>query len=144
MKTAKSKIIFSCSALVACVMIVFSGCLMQNTAQVIDSEYWGNFSSSEVFESKYARLGSNTVSYVEYSVSDKNVKHYGVWFPTSLKTGSASFPLVLVVNGSNTRSSTYTDFFVHLASWGFIVCGNDDPQTGTDDTTSAMLDYNFR
>ena len=47
----------------------------------------------------------------------------------------------MVVNGSQTPAKTYMPFFERLASWGFIVVGNDDPQPGTGETASYTLDY---
>ncbi len=47
----------------------------------------------------------------------------------------------MVVNGSQTPAKTYLLYFERLASWGFIVVGNDDPQPGTGKTASATLDY---
>lgn len=39
--------------------------------------------------------------------------------------------MIMVVNASNTRVRNYKPFFDRLASWGFIVAGNEDPQAGT-------------
>lgn len=44
------------------------------------------------------------------------------------------------MNGSETPAKVYLPFFERLASWGFIVVGNDDPQTGNGDTASVTLD----
>ena len=48
---------------------------------------------------------------------------------------------IMVVNGSQTPAKIYLPVFERLASWGFIVVGNDDPQTGNGDTASITLDY---
>ena len=48
--------------------------------------------------------------------------------------------MIIVVNGSNIRVRNYIPFFERLASWGFIVVGNDDPQTGTGESASVTLD----
>jgi hypothetical protein len=49
--------------------------------------------------------------------------------------------MIMVVNASNTRVRNYKPFFERLASWGFIVVGNEDPQCGTGETASITLDY---
>ena len=49
--------------------------------------------------------------------------------------------MIAVVNASGTPAFKYEPWFRRLASWGFIVVGNEDPQAGTGETTSIMLDY---
>lgn len=49
--------------------------------------------------------------------------------------------MIVVVNASGTPAFKYEPWFKRLASWGFIVVGNEDPQAGTGETTSIMLDY---
>ena len=51
------------------------------------------------------------------------------------------YPLIVVVNGSNTAALNYEPYFERLASWGFVVVGNDDRQAGTGISTSLTLDY---
>lgn len=38
--------------------------------------------------------------------------------------------MIMVVNASGTPAASYEPFFPRLASWGFIVVGNEDGQTG--------------
>jgi pimeloyl-ACP methyl ester carboxylesterase len=52
--------------------------------------------------------------------------------------------MIVVVNGSNTKSSMYKPFFERLASWGFIVVGTEDAQPGKGNTTSRTLDFMLR
>ena len=47
----------------------------------------------------------------------------------------------MVVNASNVQAYKYEPFFAKLASWGFIVVGNDDGQTGTGESSAFTLDY---
>lgn len=49
--------------------------------------------------------------------------------------------MILVVNASGTPAASYEPFFPRLASWGFIVVGNEDGQTGNGETASLTLDY---
>ena len=72
---------------------------------------------------------------------NKSVKNIYICYPAELKTSGKQYPLVMVVNGSQTPAKTYLPFFERLASWGFIVVGNDDPQPGTGETASFTLDY---
>jgi hypothetical protein len=46
----------------------------------------------------------------------------------------------VIVNASDLSAPRYEPFFAHLASWGFVVIGNEDRQTGTGESSSEMLD----
>lgn len=54
-----------------------------------------------------------------------------VSFHAELRASDKQYPVVMVVNGSNTPAKIYLPFFQRLASWGFVVVGMDDPQAGT-------------
>ena len=49
--------------------------------------------------------------------------------------------MILVVNASGAPASLYEPFFPRLASWGFVVVGNEDGQTGNGETASITLDF---
>ena len=46
-----------------------------------------------------------------------------------------------MVNGTGVYASKYPALFKHLASWGFIVIGNEDPSTCSGDSADATLAY---
>ncbi|MBQ6572323.1 MAG: hypothetical protein IIX31_06515 [Alistipes sp.] len=62
-----------------------------------------------------------------------------VWMPQSVAPSPR--PIIIVVNGSNAIASRCEPFFERLASWGFVVVGNDDPMAGRGDSTSRTLDF---
>lgn len=103
--------------------------------------YYENFKSEANLEKKYSGLGSYEVSNIDYQSDDKRIDKIRVWYPTELENSTKIYPTIFVVNASNTRALNYEAFFIRLASWGFIVIGNGDPQTGTGETTSITLDY---
>ena len=49
--------------------------------------------------------------------------------------------MIMVVNASGTPAASYEPFFSRLASWGFIVVGNEDGQAGSGETASITLDF---
>ena len=49
--------------------------------------------------------------------------------------------MIIITNASNTRARNIEAYLKHLASWGFIVVGNEDPQAGSGESTSKTLDY---
>ena len=54
-----------------------------------------------------------------------------------------SFPLVVMVNGTGLKALDYKPVFEHLASWGFIVIGNDDTSAWNGRSALASLDIAF-
>lgn len=106
-----------------------------------EDNYYENFSSEGKLEKLYAGIGSYEVAYQEIKSDNKSIKNIRIWYPSEMDTYKEKYPLVMVVNASQTTAEIYKPFFKRLASWGFIVVGNDDPQTGTGDTASETLDY---
>ena len=51
-----------------------------------------------------------------------------------------TFPLVVMVNGTGLKALDYAPVFEHLASWGFIVVGNDDYSAWDGRSACASLD----
>ena len=58
-----------------------------------------------------------------------------------METESKTYPVVVMVNGTGVYASKYPALFKHLASWGFIVIGNEDPSTCSGDSADATLAY---
>ena len=92
-------------------------------------------------EAKYLGRGSYAVEHIAVRSDNTSIKNIYMYYPAELKTSGKEYPLVMVVNGSQTPAKTYLPFFERLASWGFIAVGNDDPQPGTGETASLTLDY---
>ena len=107
----------------------------------LSNSYYESFTSHGDLESKYANKGSYDVNYLECAFDNKSIKNIRIWYPTELISNNEKYPLITVVNGSQTPAKVYLPFFERLASWGFIVVGNDDPQTGNGATASITLDY---
>lgn len=107
----------------------------------LNSNYYEESLCKGALESKYALKGECDVSYMEYPSSNEAIKMIRIWYPSELDENHQRYPLIMVVNGSQSPAKVYMPFFERLASWGFIVIGNDDPQTGTGDTASITLDF---
>ncbi|WP_308642054.1 poly(ethylene terephthalate) hydrolase family protein [Paenibacillus nuruki] len=107
---------------------------------MIEDTYYKNFQSKAILEKKYAGLGSYEVSQVKLKSEDNLIKEYSIWYPRELENKQQMYPLIVVTNASNTAASVYEPFFERLASWGFIVVGNEDKQAGSGLTTSKTLD----
>ena len=64
-----------------------------------------------------------------------------IHYPLELESKDHKYPVVVFVNGTGVYASKYPALFEHLASWGFIVIGNEDPSTCTGDSADGTLAY---
>ena len=107
----------------------------------ITEGYYERFQSDASLEMKYANPGSFETSYTEFISDNESIGKVRVWYPTELESSGKSWPMIMVVNASGTPASSYEPFFPRLASWGFVVVGNEDGQTGNGKTASITLDF---
>lgn len=128
-----------------CIVGVVAALLVKN---YIDSQrpwlkedYYLDFHSDAPLEQKYAGPGDCEVKNTVYKSDDKAIGNIRVWYPAELEESEKQYPMILVVNASNMAALNYKPFFNRLASWGFIVVGNDDRQAGTGVTASKTLDF---
>lgn len=103
--------------------------------------YYKDFRSDAPLEMKYSQPGSYETAYTEFASDDESIRKIRVWYPKDLETGDKVWPMIMVVNASGTPASSFEPFFSRLASWGFIVVGNEDGQTGNGETASLTLDF---
>ena len=103
--------------------------------------YYEAFKSDAPLEMKYSQTGSSEVGYTEFPSDNTSIGKVRVWYPKELDSNDGQWPMVMVVNASGTPVSSYEPFFERLATWGFIVVGNEDPQTGSGQSASITLDF---
>lgn len=103
--------------------------------------YYLSFKSDAPLEVKYSQPGDYTTAYTEFPSDNESIGKIRVWYPAELESGGKSWPMIMVVNASGTPAASYEPFFPRLASWGFIVVGNEDGQTGNGETASLTLDF---
>jgi len=103
--------------------------------------YWDSIKTDGEIERKYTALGSYEVSYVEYETNNELIAKREIWYPAEIESSDKTYPLVLMANGTGVAASKYTEVFKHLASWGFIVVGDENPVTALGDSISINLDY---
>ena len=127
---------------IAAVIVVFviKGFIESKKPSVKD-DYFKDFSSSAPLELKYSQAGEYEVVFCADPSENSGIKKVRFWFPAELADNNRRYPVIVVVNASGTPAFKYEPWFRRLASCGFIVVGNEDPQAGTGETTSVMLDY---
>ena len=111
----------------------------------VPNNYTTSVKTGGEIESKYIKNGSYEVKYFEEKTTE-DFKKYEVYYPKELETNTSKYPVVVFINGTGVYGHKYKALFKHLASWGFIVLGNEDPSTckGTsaDKTLAYILDKN--
>ncbi len=107
----------------------------------LEKDYYTQFQSDSETEKKYAGLGDYEVSGMAAKSEDKAIGNIRIWYPSEMENRQNRYPLIIVVNGSNTAALNYEPYFERLASWGFVVVGNDDRQAGTGISASLTLNY---
>ena len=91
-------------------------------------------------ESKYKKTGSEQVAKVEFNCDNPTIGKIVAVYPQSMLQSDHTFPLVNIGNASNTTAYDLIEAMEHLASWGFVVIGNMDKQTGSGLSISQTLD----
>ena len=112
---------------VVSVWLLLWGCgKMFDGMPAVSDDYQNAFDYPGVLEKKYAMNGQYQVE--EYSVEDEDekIKSHDIYYPTIVKTSQDKWPLVVIANGTGTPAQKYHAIFRHLASWGFIVVGNQE------------------
>ncbi|WP_284523080.1 alpha/beta hydrolase family protein [Corynebacterium aquatimens] len=61
-------------------------------------------------------------------------------YTVAVPEGDGPWPTVVMVNGTSTPASDYLPILEHLASWGFVVVGNEEPHAGDAQSTLRTID----
>ena len=112
------------------------------TAQMAPDNYTTEVKTGGEIEAKYLANGSFEVKSVEIEYpDDADIKTISIFYPAELENKDAKYPVVLFVNGTGVGVSRYKPVFEHLASWGFIAIGNEDPSSWKGEKADATLAY---
>ena len=134
-------IVLLCIVVLVVVLIVVNmiKTAINNKRVWIPANYYTVFESDSALEKKYAGLGEYEVKELEFESENKAIDKIRVWYPNEAE--NRQYPVIVIVNASNTAALNLKPVYARLASWGFVVVGNDDRQTGTGETASETLDY---
>ncbi len=90
-------------------------------------------------EAKYLSMGDYKVKNIKRDGSEITKKYY-IYYPEELKNSDQKYPVVVILNGTGVLPKKYKALFKHLASWGFVVIGNDDGSTGFGKSADETID----
>lgn len=83
-------------------------------------------------EAKYMAMGEYEVLSEAYREQEQATYfQYKVWYPGEMENTDKKYPLIVLANGTGVIATAYEHVFRHLASWGFIVVGNDEANCNT-------------
>lgn len=126
---------------IAVIILTVGGCsVLFGIINHRNENYWKYSEPKGEIETKYTALGSYDVSYTEFNADGKIWKKFEVWYPSEMQDG-ITYPLVIMANGTGVKASQYKEVFKHLASWGFIVVGNEDDNSRTGESSAATLNF---
>lgn len=91
-------------------------------------------------EAKYLAMGKYKVKSTKSKATELTKYNY-VYYPEELESSNKKYSVVVVLNGTGILPKKYKALFKHLASWGFIVVGNDDGSTGFGKSADETIEY---
>lgn len=139
------KILKTILIIVVIIFLLAIGILMilKNIAsKPVKSDYYNYVDSWGMLEKKYTSYGDFEVNSIEFESNEELFDNYKIWYPSKLEeNNSDKYPVVVFVNGTGVPYQKYGATFEHLASWGFVVIGNDDANSASGESSSITLDY---
>ena len=107
----------------------------------VTADYYAQTQTGGEIEETYTAMGEYDVDYAEYPAQDLLIKQYKIWYPSALAGEEGrEWPIVVMANGTGVPASRYTPVFRHLASWGFVVIGNEIQNSWSGGASAGALD----
>jgi len=91
-------------------------------------------------ESTYMKLGNHEVKTHEEQ-AEGTMGTFRMWYPADAETSNKKYPVIVSNNGTGWPATKYTEWFHHMASWGFIVVGNDEGTSWNGNSAEATLQW---
>lgn len=121
--------------------VALTGCSASQIFLAAPANYQQNASIQLPIEKRYMQNGSFAVSSQTFASGKQAYANYKIWYPSEMTNSGKQYPLVIMANGTGITFDKYEPVFEHLASWGFIVVGNDDKSAMFGKSTSETLDF---
>lgn len=136
-------------AVIALILLVLLGIYLYfyfKTA--VPEDYTKTVQTGGTIEAKYMQRGPHRVAHIARDASGA-AQRYDIYYPedalrqanSAPQAQSTKWPLIVFANGTGVPGSRYSAVFEHMASWGFIVIGNEDLMSGTGESTAETLSY---
>lgn len=107
----------------------------------VTADYYAQTQTGGEIEETYTAMGEYDVDYAEYPAQDLLIKQYKIWYPSALAGEEGrEWSIVVMANGTGVPASRYAPVFRHLASWGFVVIGNEMQNSWSGGASAGALD----
>lgn len=106
----------------------------------VTADYYTQTRTGGEIEARYTAMGEYDVTYAEYPARDVLIKRYEIWYPSDLAQEDREWPVVVMANGTGVPATRYAPVFRHLASWGFVVIGNEMQNSWSGGASAGALD----
>ena len=107
----------------------------------VTADYYTQTQTGGEIEETYTAMGEYDVDYAEYPAQYLLIKQYKIWYPSALAGEEGrEWPIVVMANGTGVPASRYAPVFRHLASWGFVVIGNEMQNSWSGGASAGALD----
>ena len=104
------------------------------------NDYTDKTETGGIIEAKYLAQGNYDIKTITID-ADGDLEKFTICYPEELKKTDRQYPVVIMVNGTGVKASKYQSVLKHLASWGFIVIGNEHPSSGFGQSTDQTLEF---
>lgn len=131
------------SALVSAGLIAGCSAMYDRFAQEafkVQPNYAEKYNPVFVIEKTYAQKGKFAVTSQVFPSNHEKFKTFKIWYPTDLANNNKRYPVIVSANGTGFPYQKYEPVLERLASWGFVVIGNDDPDSWSGLSSSLSLD----
>lgn len=112
-----------------------------DTSGNIEDDYNQQIEAGKAVEKKYLQDGPYSVTMDKKADENSRIRNYYIYYPEEISRTNTTYPLLVMVNGTGITARKYLAIFRHLASWGFIVTGCDDPTAWDGWSGSKCLNY---
>ena len=121
-----------------CVLVLGGLYLYMDNAPIVTTNYRENVETGGALEAAYLQDGPYVVE-KETVRAEKPIGKYTIFYPSEMEASERVWPMVLFVNGTGGKASRCEPMLRQLASWGFVVVGTQDKNTGAGETTIQTL-----
>ena len=91
----------------------------------VPNNYTQTVKTGGELEARYLAMGTSQVEHMEVPTEEEWGQYQCLLSQRTNRKTRKAYPVVVFVNGTGVYSSKYPALFKHLASWGFIVIGNE-------------------
>ena len=126
--------------LLAIIVIIAVLLILLSHAKSVPNNYSKTTKTGGELEAKYLADGAYPVKAVKVAM-DEPLQQIEIYYPEAITESNGKYPVVVFANGTGIPAKQYPALFKHLASWGFVAIGNEDPSSGNGLSSDQTLMY---